>query len=399
MNPNLQHLDAYPFEKLAELKRGVRPETRRKPVLLSMGEPRHEPPQIVLRALADNLGGVSQYPGTRGSSALRKSISEWLEKRFQLNTASVDPEKHVLPVNGTREALFAFAQCVLDSTSPKTKVLIPNPFYQIYEGAATLAGMQSRFYNTASNTGYQPDFDKINDRDWEKCQLIYICSPGNPTGAVIGESELISLIERAHKYNFIIASDECYSEIYADENSPPCGLLQACQKMGNDKFSHCIVFHSLSKRSNLPGMRSGFVAGDCEIIENFFRYRTYHGCSMSPVVQAASVVAWNDERHVRENRCLYREKFAAVLSILSGTLDVTAPAAGFYLWPELPVDDESFTVSLYRKQNVTVLPGSYLARWNDGINPGKNHVRIALVAELADCIEATERIRETLNSI
>ncbi len=399
MNQNLHNLHTYPFEKLAELKNGIVPETSRKPVSLSMGEPRHAPPQIVLSALAENLGGVSRYPGTRGSDDLRESIAQWLANRFQLNAASIDTGKNILPVNGTREALFAFAQCVLDSSSSKNEVLIPNPFYQIYEGATLLAGLRARFYNTGRDTGYQPNFEGIGERDWTKCQLIYICSPGNPTGSVIGEPELISLIERAHKYNFIIASDECYSEIYRHENSPPASLLQACQKMGNEKFKNCIVFHSLSKRSNLPGMRSGFVAGDSSIIESFFRYRTYHGCSMSPVVQAASAVAWSDEKHVRKNRDLYRAKFDAAVKILSEAMGVNYPPAGFYLWPELPVNEEQFALTLYRRHNVTVLPGRYLARQHDGINPGINHLRIALVAELADCIDAAECIRETLISL
>lgn len=289
------------------------------------------------------------------------------------------------------------------TTPAKNTVLMPNPFYQIYEGAAILAGLQPRFYNTGADTHYQPDFDSIGERDWDRCQLIYICSPGNPTGSVIGEADLITLIERAQRHNFIIASDECYSEIYADENAPPAGLLQACQTMGNHDFSHCAVFHSLSKRSNLPGMRSGFIAGDSRIIDAFFRYRTYHGCSMSPLVQAASTTAWQDEQHVRENRLLYREKFTAVLDILSGALAVTKPQAGFYLWPqlpaELPLDDEAFALALYRQHNITVLPGRYLARENAGINPGENHLRIALVAALDDCIDAAQCIRDTLDAL
>ena len=301
-------------------------------------------------------------------------------------------------MNGTREALFAFAQCVIDSSRPDDTVLMPNPFYQIYEGAATLAGLRARFYNTGADTDYQPDFDAIDKADWARCQLVYICSPGNPTGSVIDEETLATLIELAQQYDFVIAADECYSEIYADENNPPPGLLQACKSIGNDTFDNCIVFHSLSKRSNLPGMRSGFVAGDAKIIAEFFRYRTYHGCSMSPLVQAASAVAWSDEEHVKENRRLYRDKFDAVLDILGDTLAIERPAAGFYLWPQLPLDDEEFARTLFRLHNITVLPGRYLARDRDGRNPGENHVRIALVAELDDCVYAAERIRDTLKT-
>ena len=399
MNPHLNQLHPYPFEKLATLKSGVTPAEKYPSILLSVGEPQHPPPELALTALTDNLAGVSKYPSTRGSESLRESIAQWLNARFKLGENGIDSRKNVLPVNGTREALFAFAQCMLDRNSQKNMVLMPNPFYQIYEGATILAGLNPHFYSTAESTDYQPDFESLDESVWEKCQLIYICSPGNPTSAVIGEADLMALIERAHKYNFIIASDECYSEIYRDEAKPPAGLLQACKTLGNDDFSQCVVFHSLSKRSNLPGMRSGFVAGDATIIDAFFRYRTYHGCSMSPVVQAASEVVWQDESHVRENRQLYREKFSAVTEILAETLNVKQPEAGFYLWPKLPVDDEVFAKALYEKYNVTVLPGRYLARPDNGIDPGQHHVRIALVATLADCISGAECIRDTLNSL
>ncbi|MEM7292275.1 MAG: succinyldiaminopimelate transaminase [Pseudomonadota bacterium] len=398
MNPNLDHLHPYPFEKLNALKQGCTPPQDTAQVLLSVGEPRHPPPEFVLEALAANLEQISTYPSTRGSEAFRVAVASWLNQRFALSGGKIDPEKNILPVNGTREALFAIAQCVLDSTRSNDQVLMPNPFYQIYEGAAALAGLKAAFYNTDANSQYAPDFDCISDAEWDRCQLLYLCTPANPSGHVLESSQLQQLVERAHRHNFVIASDECYSEIYFDEASPPCGLLQACSDMAVDDFSQCVVFHSLSKRSNLPGLRSGFVAGDSKIIDQFLRYRTYHGCAMSQLVQNASTLAWQDESHVVENRQRYRDKFSAVLPILDGVegIKVHAPQASFYLWPELAVDDEKFTQTLYNEHNITVLPGRYLARNANGANPGENHIRIALVAELESCIDAATRIRQTL---
>jgi N-succinyldiaminopimelate aminotransferase len=328
---------------------------------------------------------------------LREAIIQWLVQRFILKADSLHANKHVLPVNGTREALFAFAQAVVDR-SQDAIVMMPNPFYQIYEGAALLAGAQPYYMNTIADNGYLPDLESIDPTTWQRCQLIYICTPGNPTGAVMNCEYLQRLIALADQYDFIIASDECYSEIYFDEQQPPAGLLQAAATMGRDDYARCIVFHSLSKRSNVPGLRSGFVAGDETIILQFLKYRTYHGCAMPEFVQYSSITLWQDEQHVKANRDLYREKFSSVVSMLSGTLNVTQPDAAFYLWPETPVDDETFARDLYAQQNVTVLPGSYLSRDNDG-NPGANHVRIALVASVDECIDAAQRIVEFCKSL
>ncbi|MGB5396538.1 MAG: succinyldiaminopimelate transaminase, partial [Gammaproteobacteria bacterium] len=324
---------------------------------------------------------------------LREAISQWLQRRFKLPTAP-DAETQVLPVSGTREALFAFAQAVVDRSKTGARVLMPNPFYQIYEGAALLAGATPYFYNTTRATGYLPDFDAIPDGVWQHCQLLYVCTPGNPTGAVINEATLQMLIKKSLQYDFVIASDECYSEIFFDEENPPVGLLQAATNMGHTDYKNCVVFHSLSKRSNLPGMRSGFVAGDAAVMKSFLLYRTYHGCALPPAHQYASIAAWNDEEHVLQNRELYRQKFEAVLKILMPVCDVEKPHAAFYLWMRTPIDDAEFARALYAEQNVTVLPGSYLSRVaDDGVNPGSGHVRMALVAPLDECVEAAQRVR------
>jgi N-succinyldiaminopimelate aminotransferase len=398
MNPNLSRLQPYPFERLAKLFAAVTPAADREPIRLSIGEPKHATPGFISETLIEHLHGLSIYPTTRGSEKLRRSICDWLTKRFLLPDTSLDPQRHVLPVNGTREALFAIAQCIVNPL-PHSLVLMPNPFYQIYEGAALLSGAEPWFLNTTPDTDYLPDFDSVPASVWKRCQLVYVCSPGNPTGQVIDSVSLQRLLERAEQYDFVVASDECYSEIYADEDQPPVGLLAAAAEMGNDSYRRCLVFHSLSKRSNAPGLRSGFVAGDATLIEAFFRYRTYHGCAMPPAAQDASARAWQDEKHVRENRRLYREKFAAVTDILGTALDVTAPPAGFYLWPRTPIDDQEFSRRLYQQQNVIVLPGSYLSRDTETGNPGRNHVRMALVAPLEECIDAAQRIRDFLKHL
>jgi N-succinyldiaminopimelate aminotransferase len=398
MNPDLEKLQAYPFKRLRELYAGITPPDNKTPVSLSIGEPKHATPGFITEELITHLHGLSRYPQTRGADALREAITAWLTNRFRLPGDAVNPETNVLPVNGTREALFAFAQCVIDR-SKGPLVLMPNPFYQIYEGAALLAGAEPWFMNATAETDYCPDFDSIPAEIWIRCQLVYICSPGNPTGAVLGKSALQQLIRLADQYDFLIASDECYSEIYLDEDQPPPGLLQAAVETGNTDFRHCMVFHSLSKRSNAPGMRSGFVAGDPEVVRDFLLYRTYHGCAMPPATQFASIRAWQDEHHVIENRALYREKFQAVAEILGTVLSFRVPDAGFYLWPETPVDDPTFARRLYAQQNVSVLPGSYLSRVAHGMNPGQDHVRMALVAPLEDCIDAAHRIRDYTESL
>jgi N-succinyldiaminopimelate aminotransferase len=402
MNPDLKKLQPYPFEKLNALKAGCKPAVvgpaAEKHIALSIGEPKHDAPKLVLDSILNNLHQINRYPITKGSPELRTAIASWLSSRFKLSDNALDPGQHILPVTGTREALFSFAQCAIDHAADSL-ILMPNPFYQIYEGAAFLSGATPCFYNTVKENNYLPDFDAIDENTWQRCKIIYICTPGNPTGSVISRQQLSKLIKLSLQHDFIIASDECYSEIYFDEDKPPTGLLEAAAEMGNDEFTNCIVFHSLSKRSNLPGMRSGFVAGDARLIKSFLLYRTYHGCAMPPVHQLASIEAWNDEAHVEQNRKLYVEKFDAVIDILKPVIKVTLPDAGFYLWLYTPVDDETFAKDLYAQQNVTVLPGSYLSRENHGINPGKNHVRMALVAPLDECIMAANRIKQYIQTL
>jgi len=398
MNPLLDKLQPYPFQRLAKLFANLQAPVDKPAVRLSIGEPKHPTPALIAAAITDNIRGLANYPLTMGEPALRETISSWLVSRFELQTNRPDPATQILPVNGTREALFAFAQCVVDTNKP-AKVVFPNPFYQIYEGATLLAGAEPYYLDSRPQDNFLPDFNSVTDAVWNDCQLLYSCSPNNPTGAIIEEKQLQTLINLAEKHDFIIAADECYSEIYPDENQPPPGLLGAAARMGNDAFHRCIVFHSLSKRSNAPGLRSGFVAGDADILKDFLLYRTYHGCAMSPVVQAASIAAWNDESHVVENRRLYREKFTTVGKILNPALDVELPAGGFYLWPETPEDDTQFAQRLYSEQNISVLPGSYLSREYNGHNPGKNRMRLALVAPLDECITAAEGIRSSIESL
>ena len=398
MNPDLAKLQPYPFEKLRELKAGTQPPADREHIALSIGEPKHNPPGFVADTLISHMHGLANYPVTKGAPELREAITDWLIQRFDLGVDSVDAERHVLPVSGTREALFSFAQAVVDRTRDPL-VLIPNPFYQIYEGAAYLAGAEPRFINLTADNGFLPELDTIAATEWERIQLVYVNSPGNPTGAVMEEADYQRLIELSDRYGFVIASDECYSEIYLDEDDAPAGLLGACARMGRDDFRNCVVFHSLSKRSNLPGLRSGFVAGDAEVIDRYRLYRTYHGCTLAPPTQAGSAAAWADEEHVRANRDAYREKFDAVLDVLGDVLEVERPRAAFYLWPRTPIPDTDFARRLFDEQNVTVLPGSFLSREAEGINPGANRVRMALVVPLEECVEAAWRIRRLVESL
>jgi N-succinyldiaminopimelate aminotransferase len=393
MNPNLDRLQPYPFEKLAALTRDIEPPPDLAPIALSIGEPKHATPSIIREALTAHLHHLATYPTTRGMPELREAIAAWLTWRFRLPPGAIDPARHLLPVNGTREALFAFAQASIERGADAL-VLMPNPFYQIYEGAALLAGATPWYLPCTTETGFVPDFDAVPERVWDRCRLLYLCSPGNPTGAVLDEPTLAGLIERAQRHDFILAADECYSEIYLDEDHPPPGLLQVAAAQGLDDFRNCIVFHSLSKRSNAPGLRSGFVAGDAALIEPYFRYRTYHGCAMPLQHQHASRVAWQDETHVIDNRAQYRAKFDAVLPILSQVLDVQRPVAGFYLWPRTGMPDTDFARGLLAEQHVRVLPGSYLSRpGDDGRDPGAGHARLALVAPIDECVEAAQRIR------
>jgi N-succinyldiaminopimelate aminotransferase len=387
VNSRLSHLQPYPFEKLRALLAGLSPGGT--PVRLSIGEPQHATPDLIRDALARHVDGLSVYPTTGGSERVREAIAAWFVRRYGLK--SLDPLTEVLPVNGTREALFAFAQAVIDGSRSTPVVVSPNPFYQIYEGAALLAGAEPLFLNQSESNGFALDLDSMTESEWARTQLLYVCSPANPSGRVLTLDEWRTLFDRSDRYGFVIASDECYSEIYDDR--PPLGALEAAQQLGRDGFPNLVVFNSLSKRSNAPGLRAGAVAGDRRLLKQFLLYRTYHGCAMSLVVQHASIAAWNDEAHVVENRRLYRQKFDALVPMLQGVMHAPRPQAGFYLWARVPGgDDEAFTKELFAKTHVTVLPGQYLARDAHGINPGRGYVRMALVPDLADCIEAARRI-------
>lgn len=395
MNHALNQLQPYPFEKLRALLSGVTAAADKRAIALSIGEPKHSSPAFVKQALADNLDQMAVYPTTQGIPALREAIAQWCERRFQVPAGWLDPARHVLPVNGTREALFAFTQTVAQRDVDGL-VVSPNPFYQIYEGAALLAGTKPHYLPCLDQNGFNPDFDAVSADVWQRCQILFLCSPGNPTGALVPMPTLKKLIALADEYDFVIAADECYSELYFDEDAPPPGLLTACAELGRSDFKRCVVFHSLSKRSNLPGLRSGFVAGDAQILKAFLLYRTYHGCAMPVQTQLASIAAWQDEAHVLANRDLYREKFDAVLDILTPVLDVKRPDGSFYLWAKVPMDDAKFCRELFEQEHVTVVPGSYLSREVDGLNPGAGRVRMALVAPLSECVEAAQRIRHFL---
>lgn len=391
MNPHLSKLQPYPFEKLRQLFAGVTPNPQYREIRLSIGEPQHATPAFIKDALSAGLGGLASYPSTLGSGELRGSIVAWLQRRYGL--PGIDAETQVIPVNGSREALFAFTQTVVDASRGYTPLVVsPNPFYQIYEGAAYLAGAEPRFLNTLPSNDYAFDFTALSETEWQRVQIFFVCSPGNPTGKVLGLDDWKQLFALADRYGFVIASDECYSEIFFDETRPPLGCLQAAHLLGRG-FERLVMFSSLSKRSNVPGMRSGFVAGDAATLKSFLLYRTYHGSAMSPAVQAASVAAWNDEAHVVENRRQYTEKFAAVTPLLTDVLAIAMPDAGFYLWARAPLGDRDFARALLADYNVILLPGSYLARTAQGINPGAGYLRIALVAPLTDCVEAAKRIR------
>lgn len=396
MNPKLTRLHAYPFEKLDQLFKGIKPPTDLSSIVLSIGEPKHAAPEFVKNILRENLDKLSVYPSTKGIPELRQTIAAWLIKRFSLQ--GIDADTQILPVAGTREALFSFTQAVIDRAQ-KPLVMMPNPFYQIYEGAAFLAGAEPHYLPCTPELGFIPDYDAIPDEIWERTQLLFVCSPGNPTGAVTNAETLKKLIILADRFDFVIASDECYSEIYSDEAAPPVGLLQVCADIGRHGYERCVVFHSLSKRSNLPGMRSGFVAGDAKLLTPYLLYRTYHGAAMPVQHQLASVAAWSDEAHVIENRRQYRAKFAAVKAILDGVLPLKLPDAGFYFWAHTPIADDAFARRLYGKTHVTVLPGNFLGRQSKGHNPGANFIRMALVASEADCCEAANRIRNFVTAL
>lgn len=389
MNPNLNKLQPYPFQRLRDLFAGISPNPAYTPINLSIGEPKHATPNLITDALIKNISGLANYPTTAGIPALRQAISNWLSMRYEI--PGLDIEKEIVPINGSREALFAFAQAVIDDSRPAPVVISPNPFYQIYEGAAFLAGAEPYFLNNLPENDFAMDFGSVPEAILQRTQLVYVCSPGNPSGKIMSLAQWKQIFELSDRYDFVIAADECYSEIYFDEANSPLGALQAAHQLGRD-YTRLVIFSSLSKRSNVPGMRSGFVAGDAKILEKFLLYRTYHGCAMSPAVQAASIAAWNDEAHVIENRRLYDEKFKVVTPIIKQRFEVDIPDGAFYLWARTDQLDTEVALRLYRDFNLTVLPGSYLAREAHGINPGKNFVRLALVASLEECKEAANRI-------
>lgn len=400
MNPDLLRLHAYPFQRFAQLTRDVQPPPDKSHIALSLGEPRHPVPDFVARLVASSVEGLAAYPSTRGGAALREAIADWANRRYGLRTSRLDPERHVLPTCGSREALFSVAHVVIDRRGPAPPVvMMPNPCYPIYEGAALASGAEPWYLNTVEANGYLFEIERVPAGVWARTQLLYLCTPANPTGAVLGLDELQRVIELADRYDFVIASDECYSEIYFDETKPPPGLLAAAEALGVSDFRRCLVFQSLSKRSNLPGLRAGFVAGDGELIARYLRYRAYHGCTPSSLAQAVSIEAWRDEAHVRANRARYRTKFDAVLRILDSALDVRRPPGAFYLWARTPVDEEQFSRELFAHEHVSVLPGTYLSRAADGVDPGARHVRMALVGPLEQCVEAAERIRRFVGGL
>jgi N-succinyldiaminopimelate aminotransferase len=401
MNPNLDKLQSYPFEKLRDLFAGTTPPADLAEIKLHIGEPQHPTPQLVKDKLVASLAGLASYPTTNGSDALRQSIADWIARRYGI--PAPDAASQVLPVNGSREALFAIAQAVIAPRKHSQPVVIsPNPFYQIYEGAALLAGARPFFLNQTPANDFRMDWASVPEEVWQDCQLVYVCSPGNPTGKVMQLDEWRTLFELADRHGFVVAADECYSEIYFDEAKPPLGGLQAARQLGRDDYRNLVMFSSLSKRSNVPGMRSGFVAGDAALLKKFWLYRTYQGCAMPPPVQAASAAAWADEAHVRDNRRLYVEKFERVTPLVARHLRTAKPDAGFYLWADVSptgLSDTEFARELRRQYNVTVLPGSYLARDAAGINPGRDFIRIALVAGVEECLEAARRIAAFCESL
>jgi len=397
MNPRLDSLLPYPFERLRQLLKGAQPPAGLPHISMSIGEPRHAPPPFILEALRAAMPSIGSYPLTLGIPELRAAAAGSLTRRYALPSGALDPEAMVLPVNGTREALFAFVQTIIDDAAAQPAVVMPNPFYQIYEGAALLAGAEPVFLNATAENQYLPDLRSVPDSIWKRCQLLFLCTPGNPTGAVMSLDYLKTAIAIADRHDFVIASDECYADLYPDDAAPPPGLLQAALAAGHSRFERCVVFHSLSKRSSVPGLRSGIVAGDATLLKSFLLYRTYHGGAMPPPTQIASAQAWDDDGHVAANRELYRQKFRDVGPILEGLLDVETPAGGFYYWPQVG-DDERFTRELFEQQHLTLLPGSYLARDTATGNPGRGRVRISLVAGVEECVTAAHRLREFLLS-
>jgi N-succinyldiaminopimelate aminotransferase len=399
MNPRLGLLKPYPFTRLDALLANSQTNPDLELITLSIGEPKHSAPAIVLEALQSALAEVQKYPATAGKIELKQVIANWVNNRFELSENGLSANSQVLPVNGTREALFAIVQALTDPNRTKGTVGMPNPFYQIYEGAALLAGKTPIYFNSHSKSNMQPDWRQISDAEWQQMELLFICSPGNPSGTYIDLEDICYLIEQADLHDFVIVSDECYSELYLNPSHKAPSILQACKKLGRTDFSRCLAFHSLSKRSNLPGLRSGFVAGDDKLLTDFLLYRTYHGSAMPGYVQEASIQAWQDETHAEINRQLYRDKYQAVLPKLADHFEFTEPEAAFYLWLDTPIDDQEFAKRLYEEKSVKVVPGSLLARDTEEGNPGQNKIRIALVASVDECIEGIDRLLQFTSSL
>lgn len=399
MNLGLERLQPYPFERLAALRAGLAPDPALSAINMSIGEPQHATPAFLLEALRDALPALAKYPATKGTDDLRQAIADWLERRFRVPAGAVNPDTMVLPANGTREALFAIAQTLIDARDSAALIAMPNPFYQIYEGAALLAGASPYYLPCPAGRDFLPDLEAVPAQVWARCRLVYVCSPANPSGAVMSLADYRALLALADRHDFTVVSDECYSELYLDEDAPPCGLLEAAWADGRTNFERCLVMHSLSKRSNAPGLRSGFIAGDPRLMAQFLRYRTYHGAAMPVHVQIASAAAWRDEPHVVENRRLYRDKFAAVTPLLASVTQVSLPAGGFYLWPQVEGDECALCARLIQHANVTTLPGSFLARDAGHGNPGAHRLRIALVAGYDECLTAARRIVDVMQSI
>jgi len=392
MNPRLDLLQPYPFERLRSLLGATKPPASLRPISLGLGEPQHPTPALVKEALAANLAGLSRYPVTLGMPELRAAVSEWLARRH--NIPAPDPAKQVIPVNGSREAIFSIAQAVLDPGEKDALVALPNPFYQVYEGSTLLAGAKPCFINAVAANGLAPDWDAVPQSTWPRIRMMYVCTPSNPHGRVMTLEDWKRVFDLSEKYGFIVVSDECYSEIYFDEARPPLGALAAARRLGRDTYPRLVVLGSLSKRSSAPGLRSGYAVGDAAVLERYMAYRTYHGAAMSNAVQMASIAAWKDEAHVIENRRLYREKFAAFFERVNPVLPLAMPDAAFYFWANVGPDDVAFTRDLFAETHITVLPGSYIAREASGVNPGRGYVRMALVSTVEDAVEAADRVRE-----
>jgi len=400
MNPYIARLHPYPFERLSTLLAAVEPAAGKPLISLSIGEPRHQPPAFIVEALARHTpDGLARYPMARGLPELRVAMARALTQRYGLAADALDPERQVLPVTGTREGLFSVVQAVINPLPDRPTVVMPNPFYQIYEGATLLAGAEPWYLNTPEATGFRPDFETVPEEVWERCQVLILCSPGNPTGAVLDAEDWQRAFALADRHDFVVVADECYADLYNDETRPPVGAFEAAAAAGRGDFKRLLTFHSLSKRSSVPGLRSGLVGGDAALIEPLALYRTYHGCALALPAQLASVEAWNDTAHVADNRHRYQAKFDAARRILGAVTDVRIPPAAFYLWLKVNGgDDEGFVRELYAREALITLPGRYLSRPTPAGDPGAGYVRVSLVPDEATCEEAMHRLARFIKS-